>query len=144
MLNNQGGFTLFLINRVLALPKSLLGNPDTIQFIGSHSTKCCKILKSESLLNRWKISLPSSQKEVCPGMLLLLLVAKSRLTLCNPMDCSQSGSSAHGVYQARILEWVAISFSRDLPNPWIEPESPALADGFFTTEPQGKPMSRHM
>ena len=33
------------------------------------------------------------------------------LTLCDPMDCNQAGSSAHGILQARILEWVAISFS---------------------------------
>ena len=39
-------------------------------------------------------------------------VAKSCLTPCNPMDYSLPGSSAHGVFQARILEWVAISFSR--------------------------------
>ena len=31
---------------------------------------------------------------------------------CNPMDCSQPGSSVHGLFQARILEWVAISFSK--------------------------------
>ena len=40
------------------------------------------------------------------------LVAQSRPTLCNPLDCSPPGSSAHGTLQARILEWVAISFSR--------------------------------
>ena len=34
------------------------------------------------------------------------------LTLCNPMDCSLPGSSVHGIFQARILEWVAMSFSR--------------------------------
>ena len=34
-------------------------------------------------------------------------------TLCDPMDCSQPGSSVHGVLQARILEWVAVSYSRD-------------------------------
>ena len=33
-------------------------------------------------------------------------------TLCNPMDCSLLGSSVHGIFQARILEWIAISFSR--------------------------------
>ena len=42
-------------------------------------------------------------------------VAQSCLTLCDSMDCSLSGSSVHGIFQARILEWVAISFSRDLP-----------------------------
>ena len=40
------------------------------------------------------------------------LVTKSHLTLCHPMDCSPPGSSVCGISQARILEWVAISFSR--------------------------------
>ena len=40
------------------------------------------------------------------------LVAKSCLTICTPMDCSLPGSSAHGISQVRILEWVAISFSK--------------------------------
>ena len=39
-------------------------------------------------------------------------VAQSCPTLCNPVDCSLPGSSVHGIFQARILEWVAISFSR--------------------------------
>ena len=39
-------------------------------------------------------------------------VAQSCLTLCDPMDCNLPGSSVHGIFQARILEWVAISFSR--------------------------------
>ena len=39
-------------------------------------------------------------------------VAQSRLTLSDPMDCSPPGSSVHGSFQARVLEWVAISFSR--------------------------------
>ena len=41
------------------------------------------------------------------------------------MDYSPPGSSVHGILQARILEWVAISFSRDFPDPGIEPVSPA-------------------
>jgi len=55
------------------------------------------------------------------------------------MDCSPPGFSAHGISQARIVEWVAISFSRYLPYPGIKPTSPALTGGFFTTEPPGKP-----
>ena len=66
-------------------------------------------------------------------------VAQSCPTRHDPIDCSPPGSSALGILQAKILEWVAISFSRDLPNPGIKPESPALAGGFFTTEPPGKP-----
>jgi len=41
-----------------------------------------------------------------------VLVAQSCLTLCDPMDCSPPGPSVHEIFQARILEWVAISFSR--------------------------------
>ena len=43
-------------------------------------------------------------------------VAQSCPTLCDPMDCSLPGSSVHGIFQARVLEWVAISFSINLPN----------------------------
>ena len=39
-------------------------------------------------------------------------VTQSYLTLCDPMDCSLPGSSVHRIFQARVLEWVAISFSR--------------------------------
>ena len=62
---------------------------------------------------------------------------QSCLTLCDPVDCSQPGPSVHGISQARRLEWVAISYPGDLPNPGIKlylfKKSPALADGFFTT-----------
>ena len=59
-------------------------------------------------------------------------------TLCNPMDYSPPGSSVHGILQARILEWVAIAFSRDLPNPGFEPRSPALQADSLPTELPGK------
>ena len=39
-------------------------------------------------------------------------VAQSCPTLCDPMDCSLPGSSVHGIFQTRVLEWVAISFSK--------------------------------
>ena len=53
-------------------------------------------------------------------LLFLCCCAKSFqlcLTLCNSMDCSPPGSSAHGILQARILEWVVISFSRGSSQP---------------------------
>ncbi|CAI9174389.1 unnamed protein product [Rangifer tarandus platyrhynchus] len=58
-------------------------------------------------------------------------VAQLCLTLRDPMDCSLPGYSVHGISLARILERVAISFSGDLPNPGMEPESPALAGRLF-------------
>ena len=44
-------------------------------------------------------------------------VAQSCPTLCDPVDCSPPGSSVHGILQARVLEWVAISFSRGSSQP---------------------------
>ena len=44
-------------------------------------------------------------------------VAQSCPTLCDPMDCSLTGSSVHGIFQARVLEWGAIAFSE--PDPWV-------------------------
>ena len=53
----------------------------------------------------------------CAGQQIDVLVAQSCPTLCDPMDCSPQGSSVHGILQARILEWVAISFSRGSSRP---------------------------
>ena len=44
-------------------------------------------------------------------------VAQSCLTLCHPMDCSLPGSSVHGIFQAGVLRWVAIPFSRESSRP---------------------------
>ena len=59
-------------------------------------------------------------------------VAQSCLTLCDPVDCSLPGSSAHGILHARILEWVAISFSRGSSRPKDWTCISCIADGFFT------------
>ena len=61
--------------------------------------------------------------------------------ISDPMDSSQPGSSVHRISQARILEWVAISFSRgSLAR--IKPSSPVLAGEFLTTEPSEKPIKK--
>ena len=57
-----------------------------------------------------------------------------------PVDCSPPGSSIHGIHQSRILEWVAISFTGDLPDPGIEPRSAALQADALTSKPPGKPL----
>ena len=62
------------------------------------------------------------------------LVSQSCPIICDPIDCSLPGSSVHGISQARILEWVPVSFS----DPGIEPTSLAFPGRFFTTEPPGK------
>ena len=86
-------------------------------------------------------------------------IAKLCLTLCNPMDCSPPGSFVHGTFQARILEWVAISSSKEpsQPRDWtwvfcifciagIKPEFPAWQADSLPLEPPRKPqqpVSRH-
>ena len=54
----------------------------------------------------------------------LMCCAQLCLTLCDPMDYGQPGSSVHGILQARALEQAAIFYSGDLPYPRIEPRSP--------------------
>ena len=57
------------------------------------------------------------------------------LTLWDPIDCSLPGASVHGILQARIREWVAIPFSRGLPDPSITPGFPALQEDSLLSEP---------
>ena len=65
-------------------------------------------------------------------------VPQSCPTLGNPLDCSWPGSSAHGILRARILEWVAISYSKGSSRPrdwtWVS----CLVGRLFSTEPPGK------
>ena len=62
-------------------------------------------------------------------------VSQSCPSLCDSMDCTPLGSSVHGILQARILEWVAISFSKR-----IEPRPPALqADSLPSESPGNHP-----
>ena len=68
-----------------------------------------------------------------------VLVAQLCLILCDPMDCSPPGFSVHGILQARILEWIAIPFSRGLPHPGIKTWSPAFQADSLPSEPLGKP-----
>ena len=56
------------------------------------------------------------------------------------MDCSLPGSSVHGISQARILNGLSFPSPEDLLGSGMEPGSPALAGGFLTTEPPGRPI----
>ena len=62
-------------------------------------------------------------------------IAQSCLTICDLMNYI-----VQGIFQARILEWVAIPFSRYPPNPGIKPRSPALQVDSLASEPPGKPL----
>ena len=61
-----------------------------------------------------------------------MLVTQLCLTLCDTMDCSPPGSSVHGIFQARILEWVAIPFSRGSSWPMDQTWISRIAGRFFT------------
>ena len=65
-------------------------------------------------------------------------IAKSGLTAVTPADYILPSSSVHGILQARILEWVAISFSRGSSQPRVEPGSPALQADFYPVSYKGK------
>ena len=80
----------------------------------------------------------------CVSLCFLLFFTTCFRVLCalvtmsssyGPMDCSPPGFSVHGILQAKILEWVAISFSRG----FSQPKSLALQVDFLPTEPPGKP-----
>ena len=66
-------------------------------------------------------------------------VTQSCPTLCKPMDCSPPGSSVHGIFQARVLEWVAISFSRGSSRPRDRTWVSCLQADALSSEPPGKP-----
>ena len=71
-------------------------------------------------------------------MVCMVSVAPSCPILCDPMDGTLPGSSVRGISQERMLEWIAIPFSRDLPDPGIEPWFPALQADSLPSELLGK------
>ena len=93
---------------------------------------------------RWRSSIQSSKTR--PGAdygsevkcVCVCLDVQSCATLCDPMNCSPPGTHIHGILQAGILGRVDVSLSRDLPNPGIEPGSPALQVDSLPSEPPGK------
>ena len=67
-------------------------------------------------------------------------VAQLCPTLCDPMDCSLPGSSIHGIFQAGVLAWVAISFSRGSSQTRDQTRSHTLQADTLPSEPPGKPL----
>ena len=73
--------------------------------------------------------------------MMKVLVAQSYLTISDPMDCSPPGSSVDGISQARILEWVAKSSSRDLPDLGIKSASSAFQGSSLSLSFQEAPQN---
>ena len=88
---------------------------------------------------------PSITSLVIPsGLVVRCVHAQSCPALCDPMDCSPPGSSVHGIFQARILEWVTISYSRGSSWPryrtYVSYVSFIGRQIFFITAPPRKPL----
>ena len=75
---------------------------------------------------------PSSEGVQYATRKVLVLVAQLCPAPCDPMDCSPSGSSTLGILQARVLEWVAIPFSRASSQPKDQTPVSCIAGRFFT------------
>ena len=98
------------------------------------TTTLAQITITSSLTWIKAIILPTSLSISILAPLMKVKVAQSCPSLYDPV-----GYTVHGILQARILEWVAFPFPRgDLPNPGIEPRSPALQVDSLPTEPSGK------
>ena len=138
------------VSKCSSLPQQLQGPrfDDAGLFLWSMSCRCAfhiplwEIVKWIPLIEQWIFKITRILRvlkfhittEYC-------LVAKLYSTLCNPMDCSPPGSSVHGISQARILEWVAISFSRRSSQPKDQTCVSCMAGRFLITESHAKPNS---
>ena len=87
-----------------------------------HPTILSSVIPFSSCLQSFPASKEKKESEV----------AQSCLILCNPMDCSPPGFSIHGIFQARVLEWVAISFSRGSSQPRNWTRVSCIAGRHFT------------
>ena len=74
----------------------------------------------------------------CDFFFLCVLVTQSRPTLCKPTDCSLTGSSVYGILQGRILEWLAIPFSRGSSQPRNWTLVSCIGGRFYTIWASGK------
>ena len=92
---------------------------------------------------------PPTRETLASGLCAHTQLLQSCLTLCNPMDCSPPGSSVHGIFLARILEWLTMPSSRaadpgNLPDPGSEPvspSSPALEVDSLLLSHRGSPLA---
>ena len=91
------------------------------------------LTETEDIKKRWKEAAESESE-----------VAQSYPTLCHPMDCSLLGSSVHGIFQARVLEWVAISSSRGFSWPCGSAVATGLEKVSFHSNPKERQCQRMM
>ena len=84
-------------------------NTSRVQKLGAqlHISLGWTLIQRSSMGEKWKHNINESESEV----------TQSCLTLCDPMNCNLSGSFVHGIFQARVLEWIAISISSGSSRP---------------------------
>ena len=114
-------------------PTHLLGSPDYTRFHGGSEKQGGLGSEAQPLM--------VSQEETCLSLVALKVKVKLLTpTLCDdPVDCSPPGSSDHGTLQARILEWLAISFSRRTSQSRDRTRVASLEADALTSEPPGQP-----
>ena len=101
------------------LQYSCPANQDVLMPADTAAAAAAKLLQSCPTLVVSKVESESEVAQSCP-------------TLCDPMDCSLPGSSVHGIFQARVLEWIAISFSRGSSQPKDRTQVSRIVDRRFT------------
>ena len=99
-------------------------NPEFLTFWNAYGT-----------ISHFKCYLQIGQDMIIP---LLCVHAQLCPTLFDPMDCRLPVSSVYSIFQARILQWVAVSFSRNLPNRGMELGSPAFQEDSSPLAPSAK------
>ena len=110
--SSPGCYWLYVLGKPLTLFPLLLNEDNN----GLTLLKCVDYSK-------WKVVVMSSTGRAQAGTkhIVLVIIVKflsHARVFCDPMDCSPLGSSVHGISQARVLEWVAIYFSRGSSQPW--------------------------
>ena len=82
--------------------------PLWLKFLNNEITDGAQNIYTDSIFTSIRLSWETEYTWDCAAC----LITQSYLTVCSPMDCSPPGSSVHGIFQTRILEWVAVSYSR--------------------------------
>ena len=128
---NPQGWNLLAFSMLLFAPHTLIETRCSDQEHGSCSRASWSPRPTQQITS-WVASgyLLSCSKSQCEKGEII----QSCPTLCDPTDYR-----VHGILQARILEWVAVPFPGDLPNPGIKPRSPALQADSLPAVPRGKP-----
>ena len=103
------------------------------------STSSCLHVLSTWQMFKTMLNLSLLWPGLCVCVCTRIKLLSTRLTLCDPMDCSLPGSSVHGTLQQECWSGLPQPPPGDPPKPGMEPVSPASAGQFFTTEPLGKP-----